>query len=117
MTDEQGGNHTAPQPSPDELATKHFARDLRRAIAFREEVFARDPESAVQPSDAAAVLGLMDSELERAIDEGRLRVVDVEGQRIIRVVDLQAAFEDETRRREEFAKDWTELRAKLDWDE
>lgn len=104
-------------PEYDELAAKQFARDVRRAVAFREEVFSRDPESAVEPGDAAAVLGLQDEQLAKAIDEGRLGVVEVNGERIIRVADLRAAFDEETRRMEEAAKGWTQLQAELDWDE
>lgn len=114
---EQADDQNHPQPEYDELAAKQFARDLRRAIAFREEVFSRDPKSAVDPDDAAAVLGLQHEQLAKAIDEGRLGVVEVNGERVIRVADLRAAFEEETRRREEFAKVWTQLRADLDWEE
>lgn len=114
---EQADDQNHPQPEYDELAAKQFGHDLRRAIAFREEVFSRDPESAVDPGDAAAVLGLQGEQLAKAIDEGRLGVVEINGERIIRVADLRAAFEEETRRREEFARGWTQLRAELDWDE
>lgn len=117
MTDGHENTGTQAPADRDELAAKQYGRDLRQAISFREEVFARDQESVVTRTDAAVVLGLRESELERAIDEGRLRVTDVDGERIIRVADLQMAFNDETRRREEFAKGWTQLRAKFDWDE
>jgi len=117
MTD--GPDETAKHPAPehDELAAKQFVRDLDHVTAYRNEVLSRDPESGVDPGVAAAVLGLRDDELDSAIKDGRLRVVNRDGARVVRVADLQEAFDDETRRRTEFAKGWTQLRANLDWDE
>lgn len=106
-----------PHSNRDELAAKQFGRDVRRAIKFREQVFSRDPESAVAPADAAAVLGLQDEQLAAAIDDGWLRVVDIDGEQVIRVADLQAAFDEQTRRMEEAAKAWTQLQGQFGWDE
>jgi hypothetical protein len=51
------------------------------------------------------------------INEGELAFSRVCGEQIIRVADLREAFDEQTRRLQEFAKDWTQLRAQLDWDE
>lgn len=113
MTDRQH----QPQSNRDELAAKQFGRDVRRAIEFREQVFSRDPESAVGPAEAAAVLGLQDEQLTAAIEDGWLRVVEIDGEQVIRVADLRAAFDDQSRRMEEAAKGWTELQGQFGWDE
>lgn len=113
MTDRQD----QPQSNRDELAAKQFGRDVRRAIEFREQVFSRDPESAVGPAEAAAVLGLQDEQLTAAIEDGWLRVVEIDGEQVVRVADLRAAFDDQSRRMGEAAKGWTALQGQFGWDE
>jgi hypothetical protein len=117
VTGRPEGDAGKAQPGYDELAAKQFERDARMAAAFRQEVFSRDPESAVDPLEAAAVLGITAEQLQNMINEGELALSRVCGEQIIRVADLREAFDEQTRRLQEFAKDWTQLRAQLDWDE
>lgn len=108
-----------PQPPPpfDELKSKRFGRRVRRSMEFREEVLSRDPESIVAAATAAAILSLQVDDLPVEMDEGRLGFVEVEGRRIIRVADLRAAYEAQTRRLEEDAKGFSQLNGQFGWDE
>lgn len=117
MTGADDDEQSIPRPPLDEVGSKRIGRKVRESIEFREEVFARDPDSGVSPETAAAVLGLKVEALENELAEGRLRFFEVEGQPTIRVADLRAAFEEQTARLDKFSQDWTELRSKLDWDE
>ncbi|MBO0810525.1 MAG: hypothetical protein J2P23_00605 [Microlunatus sp.] len=117
MTEEQHGDPSPPRPPFDEVKSKRIGRRVQRAVDFREEVFARDPESVVEPQEAAAILGVQLEDLQTQVDQGRLGSDGADGNRIIRVTDLRAAFEEDHRRREEFAEDWIRLRSQLDWDE
>lgn len=116
MTD-GSDDHTPNAPPFDELKSKRFGRHVREAIRFREEMLSRDPDSAVAPEAAAAILGWRTEDIDSAMDEGRLGFVEVDGERIIRVLDLQAAFDEEHRRHQEFADDWMRLSALLDFEE
>lgn len=117
MTENESDGPTPSRPPLDEVQDKRIGRVVRRSIEFREEVFSRGPDSIVQPDTAAAILGLRAEELTAEMDEGRLGYAEVDGQRVIRVADLQAAFDQGTARLDDFSKGWTELRSKLDWDE
>lgn len=117
MSDGPGDRINRPQPDFDELQAKRYGRLVQASRRFREEVLARNPESAVSPEAAAAILGLRVQDLASAMDDGRLGYVEVDGDRIIRVSDLRAAFDEDQRRRQEFADGWSQLQSKLDWDE
>lgn len=110
-------DHTPDTPPFDEVASKRFGRQVRRSVDFREEVLSRDPASVVDPAAAAAVLGIQVDDLSVEMDEGRLGYVQVDGERVIRVVDLRAAYDNETRRLGEASKGFTELNAPFGWEE
>lgn len=116
MTEGPGDEPQIPPPF-DELKSKRFGRRVRRSMEFREEMFSRDPESIVDPADAAAILSVQVEDLPVEMDEGRLGFVEAHGQRIIRVADLRAAYDAETRRLEEAAKGFTQLNGQFGWDE
>ncbi|GAB3919408.1 hypothetical protein GCM10011575_30360 [Microlunatus endophyticus] len=117
MTDRQHDPKGRVQPDYDELQAKRYGRQVRDWIQYRDEVLAGDPDSVVPSEAAAAILGLRLQDLVSAMDDGRLGYKEIDGERIIRVADLQVAFEKDQRRRQEFADGWSQLQAKLDWDE
>lgn len=107
----------ASRPAFDELKSKRFGRHVRDWIRFRDEVLAGDPESPVSVETAAAILDLKSGDIEQAMDDGRLGFIEVEGERVIRVTDLRAAYDEETRRLEEAARGFTQLNAPFGWEE
>lgn len=117
MTDGQDDRQDREQPDYDELQAKRYGRLVQASIQFREEVLGGDPSSPVSPEAAAAILGLRVQDLTFAMDDGRLGYIEVDGERIVRVSDLRAAFEEDQRRRQQFADGWSQLQARLDWDE
>jgi hypothetical protein len=114
MTDGQGNRRRNPPPF-DELKSKRFGRHVGDATRFRKEVLSRDPDSAVSHEEAATILGIQVSEVAPAMDDERLGFIEVSGERIIRVADLQSALHKEAHKRQEAADGWMRLRA--DWDD
>lgn len=114
---ESPGDESSPYPPFDEVTSKRFGRRVQRWIRFRDEVLSRDPESIVDSATAAAILDVRAEDLPVEMDEGRLGFVEIEGQRVIRVADLCAAYDAEVRRLEEAAKGFTQLNGQFGWDE
>jgi hypothetical protein len=115
MTDGQDDPKGRVPPDYDELQAKRYGRQVRDWIQYRDEVLAGDPESTVPLEAAAAVLSLQINDIQPATGNGQLGFIEVDGERVVRLADLQAAYAEDSRRRKEFADGWMQLRA--DWDD